>query len=183
MVYKNTLEAIIENVEEIKILVAGFINTDKIPSIEMDLTLQKVRNLYDILLILKKIHSVETDRQSAKMQGGKGKTAGKVKPGINNIAPEATADIDTGDDLTSTEEETAALDLSEEKSAEKDDDIKIISDRFRSHTASIHDSLSKSQQYDELSEKLKSKPISDIGNAIGINDKFIFIKINIIYGF
>ncbi len=158
MDYKNTLEAIVGNVEEIKTLVAGFAAKKKIRAIEMELTLEKVRNLYDILLMLKETYSVEKDKPSAQIEGGVGKT-------------------DMDDDSPSTEhEEEATLDLSEEQPAKNDDAIKIVSDRFKRHTKSIHDSLSKSQQYNELSEKLKSKPITDIGNTIGINDKFIFVK-------
>jgi hypothetical protein len=158
MDYKNTLEAIIGNVEEIRTLISGFAANKKIRAIEMELTLEKVRNLYDILLMLKETYSVENAGPSAQVAGDAG-----------------NADVD--DDSPSTEnKEEATLDLSEEQQAENDDDIKIVSDRFKRHTTSIHDSLSKSQQYNELSEKLKSKAITDIGNAIGINDKFIFVK-------
>jgi hypothetical protein len=158
MDYKNTLEAIIGNVEEIRTLISGFAANKKIRAIEMELALEKVRNLYDILLMLKETYSVENAVPSAQVAGDAG-----------------NADVD--DDSPSTEnKEEATLDLSEEQQAENDDDIKIVSDRFKRHTTSIHDSLSKSQQYNELSEKLKSKAITDIGDAIGINDKFIFVK-------
>jgi hypothetical protein len=132
MDYKNTLEAILDNVEEIKAILAGFASEKKIQAIEMDLALEKVRNLYDIMLMLKQSYPEE-------------------KKGPVKNSEEA-------------KERTPA------------DDIKTVSDRFKSHTASIHDSFTRSQQYEELSEKLKSKPILDIGTAIGVNDKFIFIK-------
>jgi hypothetical protein len=132
MDYKNTLEAILGNMEEIKAIVTGFVSDKKIHAIEMDLALEKVRNLYDIMLMLKQTYP-EEKKDPVKNTGG-------------------------------AKENTPA------------DDVKTVSDRFKSHTASIHDSFTRSQQYEELSEKLKSKPILDIGNAIGVNDKFIFIK-------
>jgi hypothetical protein len=132
MEYKNTLEAIIGNVEEIKTLITGFASDKKIRAIEMDLALEKVRNLYDILLMLKETY------------------------------PE--------------DREIPLTHPAEVKESIPDDDVKIVSNRFKSHTKSLHDSFTASQKYEELSEKLKSKPITDLGNAIGVNDKFIFIK-------
>jgi hypothetical protein len=132
MDYKNTLEAILDNVEEIKAILTGFASEKKIHAIEMDLALEKVRNLYDIMLMLKQSYPEEKKDQVKNSEGA--------------------------------------------KESIPDDDIKTVSDRFKSHTASIHDSFTRLKQYEELSEKLKSKPILDIGTAIGVNDKFIFIK-------
>ena len=160
MDYKNTLEAILENVKEIKAMVSDFNNYDEIPDIEMDLTLEKVRNLYDILLMLKQSRSKKS-----------------IKTGPNNIPAETR----TGDEIKDVDDslendESAGVELSEEESDKTDNNQKIMSDRFKSQSTSIHDSFSKSQQYDDLSTKLKSKPITNIADAIGINDKFIFIK-------
>jgi hypothetical protein len=141
MVYKNTLDAILENVKEISSMVAGFTNFDKIPDIDMDLALEKVRNLYDILLMLKQSHLKEDNRTTDKIPG-------------SEATPDSTS----------------------EKADKTDNKGKIISDRFKSQSTSLHDSFLKSEKYDDLSTKLKSKPITNIADAIGINDKFIFIK-------
>ena len=177
MVYKNTLEAILEIVKEIKTMVAGFTNYEEIPDIEMDLTLEKVRNLYDILLILKQSQSKESVKMPEQISEP---AAGPIKAdntGPNNISTETK----TGDEIEDVDDslehdESAGIELSEEESGKTDNNKKIISDRFKSQSTSIHDSFSKSQQYDDLSTKLKSKPITNIADAIGINDKFIFIK-------
>lgn len=160
MDYKNTLEAILENVKEIKAMVSGFTNYDEIPDIEMDLTLEKVRNLYDILLMLKQSRSKKSDKTGPSHIPVETKTGDEIK--------------DVDDSLEN--DESAVVELSEEESDKTDNNQKIMSDRFKSQSTSIHDSFSKSQQYNDLSTKLKSKPITNIADAIGINDKFIFIK-------
>jgi len=177
MVYKNTLEAIIENVKEINTMVSGFTNYDKIPTIEMDLTLEKVRNLYDILLMLKQSLLREDNKTPEQISGSETASIKADKPGANN----GPQDVETGDEIKDTPdsieyEVSAKSDLSEKKSAKADDNQKIISDRFKSQSTSIHDGFLKSEKYDDLSTKLKSKPITNIADAIGINDKFIFIK-------
>jgi hypothetical protein len=177
MVYKNTLEAIIENVKEINTMVSGFTNYDKIPAIEMDLTLEKVRNLYDILLILKQSHLKEENKITKAVSGTETPSVEPDKAGGANGLPEKENGSDIKDRHDSIEyEESAKSDLTEDKSAKTDNNEKIISDRFKSQTASIHDGFLKSQKYEDLSTKLKSKPITNMADAIGINDKFIFIK-------
>jgi hypothetical protein len=59
MSYHHTLEAAVENLHEIEALVKGFPESGKIPSIEIDLAMQKLRNLYELLIMMKEneIHS------------------------------------------------------------------------------------------------------------------------------
>ena len=54
MSYRHTLEAVLESMHEIEDLVKGFPAEAKIPAVEIDLTLQKIRNLYELLLMMKK---------------------------------------------------------------------------------------------------------------------------------
>lgn len=54
MSYRHTLEAVLESMHEIEDLVKGFPAEGKIPAVEIDLTLQKIRNLYELLLMMKK---------------------------------------------------------------------------------------------------------------------------------
>jgi hypothetical protein len=177
MVYKNTLEAIIEHVKEINTMVSGFTNNDKISAIEMDLTLEKVRNLYDILLMLKQSNLREESKIKKPVPGTETGSVESDKAGGVNGLPGTETDSDIKDTRNSIEyEESAKSDLTENKSAKADNNEEIISDRFKSQTASIHDGFLKSQKYEDLSSKLKSKPITNIADAIGINDKFIFIK-------
>jgi hypothetical protein len=53
MTYKNTIEIITKDIQDIEKLVDNFKNYSSVPSIEMDLALSKLRNIYDILLMLK----------------------------------------------------------------------------------------------------------------------------------
>ncbi|UCH13241.1 MAG: hypothetical protein JSV22_08995 [Bacteroidales bacterium] len=177
MVYKNTIEAILENVKEIKAMVTGFSDYDEIPDIEMDLALEKVRNLYDILLILKQSGSKTNDKIPEQISEPPKEQIKAEKAGSNDIPAETKTSEDMEDiDYSSEHVEPDSVELAEEEPDKTDINQRTVSDRFKSQSTSIHDSLSKTQQYDDLSTKLKSKPIINIADAIGINDKFIFIK-------
>jgi len=53
MSYRYTLEAVLEGLHEIEDLIKGFPSDGKIPDIEIDLTLQKIRNLYELMLMMR----------------------------------------------------------------------------------------------------------------------------------
>jgi hypothetical protein len=52
----------------------------------------------------------------------------------------------------------------------------IIADKFIQPTSSFHDQLRGMEQDDNLSDTLILKPISNLPEAIGVNDKFLFIR-------
>lgn len=54
MKYKHTLEAALESLHEIEELISGFSDSGKIPAVEIDLVLQKMRNMYELMLMVKK---------------------------------------------------------------------------------------------------------------------------------
>ena len=51
----------------------------------------------------------------------------------------------------------------------------IVADKFQSKKF-VHDDISKKNIKKDVSAKMQTKPINDINSAIGLNDKFIFIR-------
>jgi hypothetical protein len=81
-----------------------------------------------------------------------------------------------------TKEETSTAEAyqeakSEEIQSEQEhaDEAPIIADKF-TNKRFRHDDLANQNQKQDLSTKLQSKPINDINKAIGINDRFLFIR-------
>jgi hypothetical protein len=128
MSYRHTLEAALESVSEIKTLLRAFPQDGSIPEIEIDLTLQKLRNLYELMLMLKKTHDEKPIAEAIQQPA-------KVK------AKEKT---------------------------------EILSDTFKGRET-LHESFHQSFSNQETSFA-GIKPVSDIYSAIGINDRFTFIR-------
>ena len=59
MKYKHTIELITKDFQDLTKFVDNFKNYSAIPSIELDLALAKLRNIYDILLMLKNSKNYE----------------------------------------------------------------------------------------------------------------------------
>ena len=178
MDYKHTIDILSENIKELETIVLGFGNRQKIPVIDIDLLLDKTRNFYDVLLLLRQnIHSSAT-AQDVLTEQKKENEATASGPELKEEEPVFTNDTEN----IQKEEAEVKKEVSKiqaepirEEREDKGSEPKIVSDRFRKQPSSIHDTFSKSKQYSDLSSKLQSKPITDISNAIGLNDKFAFI--------
>lgn len=85
-------------------------------------------------------------------------------------------------DHSAIKEETSAAEAyqevkNQERESEEEpaDEAPIIADKF-TNKRFRHDDLANQNQKQDLSAKLQSKPINDINKAIGINDRFLFIR-------
>ncbi len=58
----------------------------------------------------------------------------------------------------------------------KDQETAILADQFVQPVSSLIEQLSTLQNEEEIADKLKTKPITSLTEAIGINDKFLFIR-------
>lgn len=155
MSYRHTIQAGLESLHEIEQLLNDFPEKGNIPSIELDLVLQKIRNFYEILLMLR-----QQQDDSASQQPQEQVTS--VSPGTEKpLADEKIQDTN--------HKETELKNTKQEKEA------KILSDRFGSSTSlydSIHDTV-----VQKSGESIgQAKPVVSIAAAIGINDRYTFIR-------
>jgi hypothetical protein len=229
MSYRHTLEAITESLHEIEDLIIRFPGEGDIPSIELDLALQKMRNIYELLLALKNVPAaIETQRGSDTAPAaiiidpplGTDTAAVPVAPddrkGYPYVTPESkpagiAADDRKGHPYGTTESKPAdaAPDdrkghpfvAAESQPAAAPDDRKghpygtaesqpasgvapsvippapasassaqILSDRFKGRTT-LHETFHPSS-----STIAQARPVENLMSAIGINDRFTFIR-------
>jgi hypothetical protein len=153
MSYRHTLQAATESLREVEDLVKGFPESGNIPDIEIDLALQKLRNLYELLLVMKK--SREELPASSKTE----------------IPPAATQPIP---DIVSATPLTETPVTPPVKSQGNSGEAQILSDQFKGRTT-LYESLHQATTRD-ADTLAHAKPISDLLSAIGINDRFTFIR-------
>ena len=55
-------------------------------------------------------------------------------------------------------------------------DIEIVADRYQTSQNYINRAMADKQIKKDLTSRIQSKPISDLRNSIGLNEKFLFIK-------
>jgi len=167
MSYHHTLEAAIESLHEIEDLIRTFPVEGKIPSIDLDLSLQKLRNLYELLLMLNK------PEQAAEA------VVTKLQPPVADLpapapvpppapAPEPEPKI-VHEPPTPPPPPPAPAATAREAADEK-----ILSDRFRGRTT-LHETLHRNVAK-EGTTLGQAKPVTSLMSAIGINDRFTFVR-------
>lgn len=109
-------------------------------------------------------------------------------PGISHPAPEVNGDAvkarEKGENIIRASKE-ASEDLFNAPVAVREDTIKapkaaqesaILADQFSDMPESFNQKLGNLKHDEGVIDMLKSKPVSNLGEAIGINDKFLFIR-------
>lgn len=59
---------------------------------------------------------------------------------------------------------------------DNEDIPEILADRFYNTKTSMHDSLARKQSQNNISSKIQAKPIQDLNKAIGLNERFLFVR-------
>ena len=189
----QNLENILKIIQNIENKTIDLKNSDEIHKIEMDILLGRVRELYEILLQLdqdypytfKKGQKVEFQIKQENQSENKTTENPEEKP-LQSIEPEKQEEKEPGEEVSGTEyheeQQSANKNIQQEKSGKpsasknKEYGPEIIADKFQNSKTFRHDNLAKNQQKNDVSSKMQTKPIHDLTKAIGVNDKFLFIK-------
>jgi hypothetical protein len=192
MQYKNTIEAIYLSLEEVLNLVSGMCGEDEIKAIDIDLAADKLRHIYDLIQHLKTGTVKETGTAQAVRENA------NVENDVVEEKVEEGHTLEYDFDIQSTEDEpsisveskktedTTPKPTNDEKhvktKAEIDSRVKPVGNKrylgetFEKSSHSLNEELSKKINSRNLTEKLASNPISNIGSSLGLNDKFEIIK-------
>lgn len=155
---KYNINEIIAKVGDIGEMISRMKTEGPVPAIELDIVLEKIRNLYTDVSNLKDF-KLPSARQPAQTV---------------NVKDEKPAEVKT--------EKPARHDMvQEEKTLEKPENKVIeepstIADRFKGEKTFINERLGDNGNRKDLSSKLQSKPIRDIGASLGLNDRFKLIN-------
>ena len=184
-----------KDIQEIYSITNGFENQGEIHQIDIDLALSKVRNLYELLLKLNPQATYTTEYQKEEIS-----TTSKKEIKTDKKEPKVIIEPEEVKPPEIHQEPIPEPELIIEKPTEKDEitegisDSKIeeiqqkvikkkqngnspeiVADKFQSKKF-VHDNIVKKNIKKDVSTKMQTKPIKDINSAIGLNDKFIFIR-------
>ena len=192
MKFKNTLEIVTKDIQDIEKLVSNFNNYSSIPNIELDLALSKLRNVYDVLLLFR-----ET-ADTAKPASESAEPAPPVKaekipekelpvpeieipPAVlTRKEPETIQAIGTIESPEADIFDVEKTPPQEKKPSQSKKPITkssgIVAEKFTSDETYINELLGEQTLKSDISARHQSSPIKTIAGSIGINDKFFFIR-------
>ncbi|MBN1790593.1 MAG: hypothetical protein JW830_08865 [Bacteroidales bacterium] len=183
MSYRHTLEAALESLHEIEDLIKTFPSDGNIPNIEIDLTLQKIRNIYELLLMMKKEErtgavaaAAAEGRVAAAAVAADGEVAaaaadGKVAAAVAVAVEESVNKTATPSSTSTTHAPATAAATAAAPAAPPP---QTLGDQFKGRTT-LHESLHQAMGH-EGETLAHAKPVTNLMAAIGINDRFTFIR-------
>ncbi len=178
--YKNTIEAIYLNLDEVQQLVAGFGTNSKIHTIELDLALDKLRNVYDLMLSLKLENILVTENGDIPMDVPLEIKAQEADlPEIKPVEQSKESSVSEVIKAQFAKQEVIIPDVEKEKTrAEKESRVRMpqnVSDTTEIHKEKVESKdVTDTQKVD--SPYIKQKPVSNIVSALGLNEKFELIQ-------
>lgn len=182
---KNTIEILTKDIQDIENIVSNYKNYSQIPQIEIDRVLSRIRNLYDSLIVLRNA-SIEPAKDEpeiasqpiSEIEIEESVSVSKTEQPKDDklIEVEKEKAIESTDDIKSPVEISQDLPTEKEKPVDIKKEPETLADLFRNSKSFRNEELAEKNPVRDLSVKLQSQPISDIGSAIGLNDKFLFIK-------
>ena len=172
MNFELVIETINKDIQDIEKTVINFKNRSSLPRVEIDLAMEKVRKLYDSLQSL--IEEGPTEKTITPEDKPEKLNAFELEENSSATDKEIaeTSPVLTKESGKKIEENSQII-LEEQKN----DKTEIIADRLQNGQSFRNESLKQQVSSKDLSSKLKSQPISDIGAAMGLNEKFSFIKV------
>jgi hypothetical protein len=190
MDFNATIDLIIKDLKEASDIIDDLKKYPGVPVLQVELAKMKCRSAGEVISILKNINEnpVTGDKEPIRE-----KIIQKVQkpdePGLQTVreiippVPQvskgkaATPEPEIQPELKTPEPKSAGHKIAEpKKTYKKEQDSPIIADQFLQPPSSLVEQLSAAQTEAEIADTLKTKPITSLIEAIGINDKFLFIR-------
>jgi hypothetical protein len=172
MGHQNTINTLLDEVEDIKELLLHIREKDHISEIEIDLAKDKLRQVYDIFRMFERSSSNpkgNVSEQTSKTESAQVKEEKPVsKPEEKHITEDRKPPQTDDFEVKSVTEPQSPL--------TEEEMTMTLGDKYKSLSDSLNDHMGRSQKKNDLASRYQSKPIKDIHAAIGINEKFQFIK-------
>jgi hypothetical protein len=168
---KEMFEKMVEELEKVKSMLKNSQITGKIPDIEKDIMLAKLRNIYEFLLLyhpdlveekpgLKKKDNVEPEKAEIEF----------IKNDLQTSKTEVIQEI-----LEIKKDEPVVKSQEPVKTSTVDSNA-ILAEKLKTNKSFLNDVLAKYANTNDIAKKFQNSPINNIFTAIGINEKFLFIK-------
>jgi hypothetical protein len=187
MEVKDIVENLIKDIQEIEKKISALKNSSPVRLIEIETILSRLSNLYDELVHVKNtVHNPSADSQDEGIEQPRAEEEA-IHPDNGEDHADAPPESEAVQDFELDPEPVVEAEIAEETMISGDEGIVeseeeekktsgIVADQLSSPKEFRNESLGKTRKGADLSSRLQSQPLQDISSAIGINDRFLFIK-------
>jgi hypothetical protein len=169
MDFNTTIDIIIKDLREAREIIDDLKQYPGVPYIQIELAKSKCRSAEEVMALLKTMK-----QEFAPLQENKVEKVAKVTvvEEIREVEEVPEKIVQPVKEETVDPPDTSALKKPREKQAETN----IVADRFSGKSNTFNEQMGNIKNDGDISNSLKSKPLTNLTEAIGINDKFLFVR-------
>jgi len=181
-----TIDIIIRDLNEAREIIDDLKRYPGVPELQVELAKSKCKSAAEVIAMIKKLRLPESVPAEPLPEAVAPPAEQKPKPVETQpepVTPPAEAQPEPVEPPAEAEakketdaEETVKPKEEIKPAAKKTPGPSILADQFAGRTESFNEQLGIRKQGDDVLEILRTKPLSSLNEAIGINDKFLFIR-------
>ncbi len=170
-----TIDIIIRDLNEAREIIDDLKRYPGVPELQVELAKSKCKSASEVIAMIKRLSLAPVERHSEivaeKVEQHIEPLAVKAEPPVQSQVPKVEV---------KTEKETFTEPVKPDAeiipAGKKHSGVSILADQFAGRTESFNEQLGTRKHGDDVLEILRTKPLSSLNDAIGINDKFLFIR-------
>jgi hypothetical protein len=180
MDFSATIDLIIKDLEEASDIIDDLKKYPGVPLLQVELAKMKCRSAGEVIAMLKTLKDNPSFTEKEPVPQKKAQKQASVEeekplhkpPVITTVAEEIIEEAAIHDiEATPVVKEPESI-----KIQKKEHESSILADKFSKMSNTLYDQLGTMKSEDEISDIMKMQPITSLSEAIGVNDKFLFIR-------
>jgi hypothetical protein len=180
MDFNTTIDIIIKDLREAREIIDDLKQYPGVPAIQVELAKSKCKSAEEVIALLK---TMKKDFQVPVKGSERVNEVESVEEVEKNDQIESITQVThietVTDTVTSPEFEITVKKTGSEthkRIKEKQPESNIFADRFSGMSNTFNEQLGNRKNDDGISDVIKSRPVNNLTEAIGINDKFLFVR-------
>ena len=191
MDFNKTIDIIIKDLREAREITDDLKNYPGVPQLQIELIKSKCKSAEEIIALLKTMKSDNQSPSDQQIEDVKviQQTESEAPEPLIEISDEDEGENEPGSHLVDNENVSEIIEQEPIEKSENESDSVIrgkikdklpetntVADLFGPVSNSYYEQLADKQSEGDISSVMKSIPVTDLTEAIGINDKFLFIR-------
>lgn len=165
MDFNTTIDLIIKDLDEARSIIDDLKRYPGVPALQVELAKSKCKSAGDVIALLKNLRKeAPVEEKANEILSEPVRKEVPAKKPLPKLKPEQG----TKTQLIKTEAPVGPINKSTEST--------IIGDTFSHLSSRINEKLGNLKEDEDLTEIMKSKPLTSLSEAIGVNDKFLFLR-------
>lgn len=175
MDFNSTIDLIIKDLNDAGEIIDDLKKYPGVPAIQVELAKSKCKSAGEVIALLKSMKNNHSGHEEIRvLEAEDSLSAGVISVEKQDTPQEKEIQAEVRTEITITHVQELVEDT--RQTVRKTLESTIIADKFSNISGCFNEQLGGKNHDDDVSEILKTKHVTDLSEAIGVNDRFLFIR-------